>query len=240
VARRRMIDPNFWMSEDVGKLSIFERLMLIGMFSNADDEGKGRANLPLLRSMIFPYDDVQISEMETAISNVRKFIHLDLYEVDGNKYYKFERWKKWQRVDKPSKSIIPDVGENNSKNDSESDSKNDSGAKEKKRREDNIKENKTNKEGISSNSNFNIFSFMQQCGFVSISPIMAEKINADIELYSLEEVKSAIEIADGNGVHTYKYVKGILEKRRAGINEKMDSKKQFEQACKEFLEDDTL
>jgi hypothetical protein len=41
-------------------------------------------------------------------------------------------------------------------------------------------------------------------------------------------------------VHTYKYVKGILEKRRAGINEKMDSKKQFEQACKEFLEDDTL
>ena len=92
----------------------------------------------------------------------------------------------------------------------------------------------------SSGGGFNIFIYMQQHGFVSISPMLMEKITADIKLYSLEEVKTAIEIADNAGKHSYNYVRGILEKRRAGINEKMDSKKQFEQACKEFLEDDTL
>ena len=43
MARRRMIDPNFWESEDVSRLSLFARLLFIGMISNADDEGRGRA-----------------------------------------------------------------------------------------------------------------------------------------------------------------------------------------------------
>jgi len=97
---------------------------------------------------------------------------------------------------------------------------------------------KNNSCSSGSDENFNIFQYMQQCGFVSISPILAEKINADIELYSLEEVKRAIEIADSNGKHTYNYVKGILEKRRAGVNEKLDKEKAREQAFKEFLEED--
>lgn len=79
------------------------------------------------------------------------------------------------------------------------------------------KENNTETINVSSGSSedFNIFRYMQQRGFISISPIMAEQIQADIEMYSLEEVKQAIDIADNNGKHTYSYVKGILQKRRA-------------------------
>lgn len=89
----------------------------------------------------------------------------------------------------------------------------------------------------SSEKDFNIFEYMQQRGFVSISPMVYEKINADIELYSLEEVKKAIDIADSNAKHTYNYVKGILEKRRAGINEKAEKETDFKKAMKEFLEE---
>ena len=71
-----------------------------------------------------------------------------------------------------------------------------------------------NKEDICS-GDFNIYRYMQQRGFVTISSITAEQIKADIEMYSLEEVRQAIDIADNNGKHTYSYVKGILEKRRA-------------------------
>ena len=42
MARKRMIDPNIWDSEDFSKLSILGRLLFIGMFSNADDEGRGK------------------------------------------------------------------------------------------------------------------------------------------------------------------------------------------------------
>lgn len=88
-----------------------------------------------------------------------------------------------------------------------------------------------------SEKKFNIFEYMQQRGFVSISPMIYEKINADIELYSLEEVKKAIDIADSNAKHTYNYVKGILEKRRAGVNEKAKKETDFKKAMKEFLEE---
>ena len=258
MARRRMIDPNIWMSEDVSKLNIFERLLLIGMFSNADDEGRGRANLPLLRSMIFPYDDISTSEIGEALDNICQYIGLILYEVDGNKYYRFERWKKWQRVDKPVKSMIPEQYENDSKNESENDSKNESendsknesendsennsGRKEKKRKEDNIKEKEDKRRGAeesgsisggSCGSDFNIYLYMQKCGFVSISPVMKEKIDADIEIYSLEEVKKAVEIADNAGKHSYSYVHGILEKRRAGVNEKVKADKELEEWANE-------
>lgn len=100
--------------------------------------------------------------------------------------------------------------------------------KEKESKEKESKENKTkekeimDKLGGSCSSDFNIYQYMQQRGFIVISPIMAEQVKADIELYSLEEVKQAIDIADNNGKHTYSYVKGILEKRRAGAKTEND------------------
>ena len=39
-----MIDPNFWTDEKLGECSIQERLLFMGLISNADDEGYGRAN----------------------------------------------------------------------------------------------------------------------------------------------------------------------------------------------------
>ena len=61
----------------------------------------------------------------------------------------------------------------------------------------------------------NIFSYFQQRGFISISPMMVEDINTLVEMYSLEEVKQAVDIADRNGKHSLSYVKGIIERRRA-------------------------
>lgn len=61
----------------------------------------------------------------------------------------------------------------------------------------------------------NIFSYFQQRGFISISPMMVEDINTLVEMYSLEEVKQAVDIADHNGKHTLSYVRGIIERRRA-------------------------
>ena len=39
-----MIDPNIWQSEDFSKLSTLGKLVFIGLFSLADDEGRGRSN----------------------------------------------------------------------------------------------------------------------------------------------------------------------------------------------------
>lgn len=127
MARRRMIDPNFWTSEDVSNLTIRQRLLLIGLFSNADDHGKGKGKVAAIRSAIFTYDDIPLSEIEIDLREISKLISIVFYEVSGNSYYKFNNWSKWQRVDKPQISLIPDPDNDscvNSKNDSENGSEN--------------------------------------------------------------------------------------------------------------------
>jgi hypothetical protein len=104
-----MIDPNIWQSEDFSKLSYFARLLFIGMFSNADDYGYGRAKSAYLKSIIFPYADEKLktSAVDKALTEISNCMSIVFYEVDGNEYYLLLNWDKWQRVDKPSESQIP-------------------------------------------------------------------------------------------------------------------------------------
>ena len=102
--------------------------------------------------------------------------------------------------------------------------------KESKEKEIQRKENETqNLLNSGCSSDFNIYQYMQQRGFISISSTIAEQVKADIEIYSLEEVKQAIDIADNNGKHTYSYVKGILERRRAGYTTKNNDLQEMKQ-----------
>lgn len=108
MARKRMLDPNIWVSEDMAMLSIFARLMFIGMISNADDEGKGRANVAYLKSTIFPYDeDITTRKVNEALKSIAEHCSVEIYVVDGKQYYRFKNWKSWQKVEKPSPSQIP-------------------------------------------------------------------------------------------------------------------------------------
>lgn len=108
MSRKRMIDPHIWESQDVNKLSHFERLILIGLFSNADDYGKGNAIPAYVRSIIFPYEDIPISKIEKALQSIERHISIVFYNDGENRFYCFTSWKKWQNVSHPAASHIPD------------------------------------------------------------------------------------------------------------------------------------
>ena len=108
MARKRMIDPNIWMSEDFSKLSTLAKLVFIGMFSNADDEGRGRAKAIYLKSILFPYDEaIRVIDVDKTLSEIGSNMSVTFYSHNGNEYYVFDNWSKWQKVDKPTPSIIP-------------------------------------------------------------------------------------------------------------------------------------
>lgn len=100
---------------------------------------------------------------------------------------------------------------------------------------------KERKESIEKNNNktgdsyFNIFKYLEQRGFIGLSAITIQNIQADIEIYSEAEVKAAIDISDNNGVHNYSYVKAILEKRKSGINLKQEQELKKKEAIEAFL-----
>lgn len=112
MARKRMIDPNIWASEDFAKLSTLAKLVFIGMFSNADDEGRGKAKAIYLKSVLFPYDEaIRVIDVDKTLSEISSNMSVTFYSHDGNEYYSLYNWSKWQKVEKPQKSNIPEFDE---------------------------------------------------------------------------------------------------------------------------------
>ena len=112
MARKRMIDPNIWMSEDFSRLSSLSKLVFIGLFSQADDEGRGRAKPIYIKSVLFPYDEgMRLIDIEKSLSEIGANMSVTFYESNGNQYYSLDNWSKWQKVEKAYKSQFPEPSE---------------------------------------------------------------------------------------------------------------------------------
>jgi len=92
-----MIDPNFWQSETIASYPLPVRYFFIGLFSNADDQGRLRAHPALLRSLIYPYDDIDLND----ICAMLELLSADdgpimLYQSDGRDLLQIVNWWRWQ------------------------------------------------------------------------------------------------------------------------------------------------
>lgn len=106
--RKRMIDPSIWTDENFGELSERGRLLFIGLFSMADDEGRGEASAKVLKGKIFPYDEgLRIADVSKTLKEIGSKMSVDFYARNGREYYALRNWKTWQKVEKPTPSRIP-------------------------------------------------------------------------------------------------------------------------------------
>jgi len=109
MARKRMIDPNIWQSEDFSRLSTLAKLVFIGLFSLADDEGRGRCNPVYLKSSLFPYEEgIRSADIDKTLSEISSNMSVVFYSCDGSSYYSLYNWNTWQKIDRPSESKIPE------------------------------------------------------------------------------------------------------------------------------------
>ena len=109
MARKRMISPEIWESSSFSKLSDFAKLIFIGLISNADDEGKGKANPGYIRSKLFPNDEERrVTDIKKALSEIALTMSIKLYEVNGDSLYLLTNWARWQKIDRPTPSKFPD------------------------------------------------------------------------------------------------------------------------------------
>jgi hypothetical protein len=97
-----MIKPEFWTDEKVGRLSISARLLFIGMWNFADDSGVCRSNIILLKSQIFPYDEITAEDIKNNLKElilnglVREVVHSDEAFIYINNFLKH------QNISRPS------------------------------------------------------------------------------------------------------------------------------------------
>lgn len=105
MARKRVIDPEFWSDEEIGEWSFAARLFYIGLWNFADDEGRFKAHNQLLKSQIFPYDKkFPIEKVKKELGN-----KIQWYSggEDNSQYGYIRNFLKHQKIDRPYPSKLP-------------------------------------------------------------------------------------------------------------------------------------
>jgi len=96
MARGRMIHTRIWRSETLCSYGLRERLLWIGLVTNADDQGRGRAHPGLVRADIFPLEDVPLADIEQALRQFSADDMLILYQDGTKQLYQVANWWDYQ------------------------------------------------------------------------------------------------------------------------------------------------
>ncbi len=104
MARIRSIKPEFWTDEKVVGLSPLARLVFIGLWNFADDEGRADYSPMRLKMQILPADD---ADMPLLLGEIRGAGLIVVYSVDNKEYFEICGFSKHQKIDKRSASKRP-------------------------------------------------------------------------------------------------------------------------------------
>lgn len=105
MARIRTVKPEFWGSPDVAALSVYTRLIFIGLWNLAEDNGVGLANERWVTSQLFPLDDPTpaVENVRRAFGELSRGGQIALFEANGRRLYKINGWHH-QKIDKPNRN----------------------------------------------------------------------------------------------------------------------------------------
>jgi len=107
MARKRWLHPEIWTDPDFIKLNHRQRLLFVGAFSNADDEGLLEADYDHIKAAVFPGDVYDVKNFEDdlkTISNRNLFV---LFSAKGKRIVFFPKWFRYQILDHPYHSKLP-------------------------------------------------------------------------------------------------------------------------------------
>ena len=112
MARIRTIKPEFWSDKKVASWPLFTRLLYIGLWTSADDHGRGSAEQARVAAELFPYDlsrdpSETLARVAAGFETLAAEGRVTLYEVRGELFYEVARWKDHQRVDNAGKPRFP-------------------------------------------------------------------------------------------------------------------------------------
>ena len=106
MARIRTIKPDFFMSEDIGGLTVKSRLLYVALWCHADREGKMKYSPVALAAQTMPYE---MADFKKCIGELIQKGHILEYEAETRKYLFIPTFLEHQRPHKTeAASKIPD------------------------------------------------------------------------------------------------------------------------------------
>jgi hypothetical protein len=108
MGRIRSVKPEFFSSLTVAGLSYGARLTFIGLWTYADDEGRGLDDHRLIKASVWPLDErVARRSIEDWLKELAAASLITRYVVDGRRLFQVVGWLEHQRIDKPRLSDYP-------------------------------------------------------------------------------------------------------------------------------------
>ena len=105
MTRIRTLKPEFWGDEKLSPLQAITRLVFLGLISMADDAGRLVDNLKTIDGFVFPSTEESSRESLDTLARLSRIIR---YTSDsGQKLIEIANWKRHQKVDKPSRYVLP-------------------------------------------------------------------------------------------------------------------------------------
>lgn len=94
MGRIRDIKPQFFIDDDVARLSFEARYLFIATFTIADRDGRFEDRPAMIKAQAMPYDDVDVDALLTEIEAGGFIVR---YQVDGRRYIQIRTFSKHQK-----------------------------------------------------------------------------------------------------------------------------------------------
>jgi hypothetical protein len=108
MARIRTLKPTFWSDAGVADLSHEARLLLIGLISFADDDGRFLASHSAITGYVYPHDYIAPGRLRKWLDEIEATGMVRFYSVSRREYGAFPNWNKHQRISHPQPSTLPE------------------------------------------------------------------------------------------------------------------------------------
>ena len=101
MARIRTLKPEFFRSRSLAECSIPARLTFMGLWTEADDHGRGVADAHVLKGALWPLNDeispeIVEEHLQELAADRGSGAHIRLYEARGRRYFEIRNWKRHQ------------------------------------------------------------------------------------------------------------------------------------------------
>lgn len=97
MGRIRTVKPEFFTSRSISRVSLPARLTYIGLWTQADDHGRGVCDPRILKGAVWPLED-DVSQ-DAILGHLQELVstgHLYVYDVAGELYFEVINWAKHQ------------------------------------------------------------------------------------------------------------------------------------------------
>lgn len=111
MARIRTIKPDAFLSESLSEVPRGARWTFAGLWTYVDDDGRGRADVRLIKAALYPLDEATTTEDVVAdLDALEAAGCICRYKVAGRAYLHIPAWSEHQKINRPTASKLPECG----------------------------------------------------------------------------------------------------------------------------------